>query len=402
MRIGLIAIDGCFGSAVASIIDIVRVADGARGDVDPRTTRSNSPSRTETASDHDNSMTLSVDHPCRSPESSTWSSSLRLEPLTAAATNDALQSRDARSVIASLGRLDEATTRIAAACTGVFAVAETGRMHHRRGDDQLVPGAGVPEALSDRRPRSRHHVVVDGNLVTAGAAFAHIDLALSLVRSISPTWPNMSPSSSSSTSARRRRPSSPTTSPARGPDRRRVRTLRARPPGRTVQRRLRRAVARHQPAHPRTTSPCGAQPHSARLRPTASHRTSSAPLSNHGPHLRRDRATGRLRERRDSALPPAQGATPFLTYGHAVAGVLALGWNHLSARRVDALCRPWTTHSTRPQHRPCDVPRLPGRSGLGDCDVAAFASRGSADPIRVDWDEPRRRSGQGGRSRPAG
>ena len=66
------------------------------------------------------------------------------------------------------------------------------------------------------------------------------------------------------------------------------------------------------------------------------------------------------------------------------------------------LRRPWTTHSTRPQHRPCDVPRLPGRSGLGGCDVAAFSSRGSADPIRVDWDEPRRRSGQGGRSRPAG
>jgi hypothetical protein len=36
MRIGLIALDGCFGSAVASVIDIVRVADGARGDVDPR------------------------------------------------------------------------------------------------------------------------------------------------------------------------------------------------------------------------------------------------------------------------------------------------------------------------------------------------------------------------------
>src|SRR5699024_12311638 len=66
-----------------------------------------------------------------------------------------------------------------------------------------------------------------------------------------------------------------------------------------------------------TTSPCGAQPPPARLRPTASHRTSSAPLSNHGPHLRRDRATGRLRERRDSALPPAEGATPFLTYRNA-------------------------------------------------------------------------------------
>src|SRR5690606_36822611 len=45
--------------------------------------------------------------------------------------------------------------------------------------------------------------------------------------------------------------------------------------------------------------------------------TSSTPLSNNGPHLRRDRATGRLRKRRDSALPPAQGATPFLTYRHA-------------------------------------------------------------------------------------
>lgn len=36
MRFGLIALDGCFGSAVAlQAIDIVRVADGVRGDVDP-------------------------------------------------------------------------------------------------------------------------------------------------------------------------------------------------------------------------------------------------------------------------------------------------------------------------------------------------------------------------------
>ena len=42
--------------------------------------------------------------------------------------------------------------------------------------------------------------------------------------------------------------------------------------------------------------------------------------------------------------------------------------------------------------------RLPGRSGLGGCDVAAFSSRGSADPIRVDWDQRRRRSVQGRRA----
>ncbi len=79
---------------------------------------------------------------------------------------------------------------------------------------------------------------------------------------------------------------------------------------------------------------------------------------------------------------------------------VSLDWNShlLKARRVDAPCvAPWhgaTRH--RPQHRPCDVSRLPGRSGLGGCDVAAFSSRASADPIRVDWDKTRRRSGQGG------
>src|SRR3546814_16478397 len=64
MRIGLIALDGCFGSAVASVIDIVRVADGARGDVDPPIDPIElaivGPKRRVTTP---TSMTLSVDHP---------------------------------------------------------------------------------------------------------------------------------------------------------------------------------------------------------------------------------------------------------------------------------------------------------------------------------------------------
>ncbi len=187
MRIGLIAIDGCFGSAVASVIDIVRVADGARGDVDPRIGPIElailGPKRRVTTTA---SMTLSVDHPLSESGEFDVVVVPALGTLTAAATNDALQSRDARSVIASLGRLDETTTRIAAACTGVFAVAETGRMHHRRATTSWFLG---PEFLK-RYPTVALDldtmVVVDGNLVTAGAAFAHIDLALSLVRSISP------------------------------------------------------------------------------------------------------------------------------------------------------------------------------------------------------------------------
>ncbi len=187
MRIGLIAIDGCFGSAIASIIDIVRVADGARGDVDPRIDPIElailGPKRRVTTTA---SMTLSVDHPLSESAEFDVVVVPALGTLTAATTNDALHSRDARSVIASLGRLDEATTQIAAACTGVFAVAETGRMHHRRATTSWFLGPEFRKRYPTVALDLDTMVVVDGNLVTAGAAFAHIDLALSLVRSISP------------------------------------------------------------------------------------------------------------------------------------------------------------------------------------------------------------------------
>jgi len=178
MRIGLIAIDGCFGSAIASIIDIVRVADGARGDVDPRIDPIElailGPKRRVTTTA---SMTLTVDHPLSESGEFDVVVVPALGTLTAAATNDALQSRDARSVIASLGRLDEATTRIAAACTGVFAVAETGRMHHRRATTSWFLG---PEFLK-RYPTVALDldtmVVADGNLVTGQQNFSGAETA---------------------------------------------------------------------------------------------------------------------------------------------------------------------------------------------------------------------------------
>src|SRR3546814_20933718 len=105
MRIGLIALDGCFGSAVASVIDIVRVADGARGDVDPHIDpielATVGPKRRVTTT---TSMTLSVDHPLSESGDFDVVVVPALRTITAAATNNAMPSRNARSRIETLRR----------------------------------------------------------------------------------------------------------------------------------------------------------------------------------------------------------------------------------------------------------------------------------------------------------
>src|SRR3546814_20624359 len=118
-------------------------------------------------------MTLSVDHPLSESGDFDVVVVPALGTLTAAATNDALQSRDARSVIESLRRLDDAPTQIAAPCTGVLPLAGPGRMHHRRAPTSWFLGP----AFRKRYPTVAHDlapmVIVAGHVVTTGAASAH-------------------------------------------------------------------------------------------------------------------------------------------------------------------------------------------------------------------------------------
>lgn len=187
MRLGMVVQDGCFGSAVASVIDIVNVADAVRGDVDPRIDPielaiAGPKRRVATTS----SMTLAVEHPLSELDEFDVVIVPALGTLTATDTAEALQRRAAQSVISALRQLDAATTRIAAACTGVFAVAETGRLHHRRATTSWFLGPEFRRRYPAVDLDLDTMVVTDGNLITAGAAFAHIDLALSIIRSISP------------------------------------------------------------------------------------------------------------------------------------------------------------------------------------------------------------------------
>lgn len=187
MRLGMIVQDGNFGSAVASMIDILRIAEASRAEVDPTI----DPIELDLAATHrrvqtTTSMTVHADHSLRN----LVDHDLIIIPALGALTHDtlleSLGTADTRAVIRMLGNVDPSRTRIAAGCTGTFVVAEAGLADDRRATTSWFLGPSFRKRYPSVDLDLDAMVVADGNIVTAGAAFAHIDLALAIVRSISP------------------------------------------------------------------------------------------------------------------------------------------------------------------------------------------------------------------------
>ncbi len=178
--------NGSFGSGVASIIDIIRVAEAVREQIDQTI-----PSIELHLAGPSPSVTLSTEmtlHPsCGLSDLSECDLVIvpALGTLTGETTRECLKGPGAQTIRSALERIDPATTRLAAACTGVFALAEAGHLGGRRATTSWFLGADFRRWYPDVIVDLDEMVVTDGPIVTAGAAFAHIDLALSILRTVS-------------------------------------------------------------------------------------------------------------------------------------------------------------------------------------------------------------------------
>ena len=94
---------------------------------------------------------------------------------------DAMQQHSFAELVEALQSLSKPDTLIAGACSGCFALGAAGLLDRRNVTTTWWLAPLLHSLFPKAHLQSGDLVVRDGNLVTAGAAFSHIDLMLSLI-----------------------------------------------------------------------------------------------------------------------------------------------------------------------------------------------------------------------------
>ncbi|MEU8822558.1 helix-turn-helix domain-containing protein [Streptomyces sp. NPDC048636] len=186
MDIAVLAYDGCFDSGLAAILDVLRSANAMREEL-PQPPPA---SRLTTVGFRRRVRTGAGLEVPTAPVAEAADADLLLVPALAERRPEALlahvSGQESAPVRNLLARTRERGASVASACTGTFLLAESGVLEGRRATTswwlapvfrKRYPGVTVDETrmVSDS----------DG-VITAGAAFGHVDLALAVVRMTSP------------------------------------------------------------------------------------------------------------------------------------------------------------------------------------------------------------------------
>lgn len=188
MRIGVIALDGCFSSGVASLLDILGTAEAHRERIDPAI----APIEVVVAGFRKRVRTSAhMEIPTRCPPTELFDADVVVLPAIGVKGGDdlvdILAARDARRIIPILGNLHDHGVVVAGACTGSFVLAEAGLLDARRATTTWWLGPMFRQRYPDVVLDLDQMVVRDERLITAGAAFSHVDLGLMLCRRASAT-----------------------------------------------------------------------------------------------------------------------------------------------------------------------------------------------------------------------
>lgn len=190
MHVGVVAVPACWDSGLVTLLDVLRGANTAIAQVDADipeirvSTVGVNPAPVRTAGG------LLVPIGITADDEQLSSLDLLVVPSLAVNTPtgivDALLREDVRLVRSMVRNWAHDGRQLAAACTGTFVLADAGIL-----DSRLATTSWwLVDEFRRRYPRvtvdMSRMVVADDSVTTAGAAFAHIDLAMHIVASVSP------------------------------------------------------------------------------------------------------------------------------------------------------------------------------------------------------------------------
>jgi transcriptional regulator GlxA family with amidase domain len=182
MRIDVLALDGVFDTGLAALLDVFGTANELSGGQPPLRVRTVGVRRRVRSA-----LGLSVPvQPADVQDPPDVIVAPALGTKTPQALEAALERADVRDAVALLRERSAQGRRLAAACTGTFMLAASGALDGRRATTTwwLAP------FFRERHPQveldETRMLLPDGDVVTAGAALAHLDLALWILRRHSP------------------------------------------------------------------------------------------------------------------------------------------------------------------------------------------------------------------------